>query len=215
MQPPRPPARPQPGAAVRLPGYSYDPRTHAYRNLSTGRLVARQAITDLLRDVADGAGNRLAALGRSAVRGDLPPRQFYELMQREVKYAYNAAAALAAGGWDRLTAREWGGNGIRLRAQYAYLRDFAADIAAGKLTEAQAAARASTYGDSAYSRYWELDRQKQETAGVTMARFKTVGDERVCLACLELEGLGWVAISRLPNPGQVHPGCRCDLVYET
>ena len=215
MQPPRPPARPQPGAAVRLPGYSYDPRTHAYRNLSTGRLVARQAITDLLRDVADGAGNRLAALGRSAVRGDLTPRQFYELMQREVKYAYNACAALAAGGWDRLTAREWGGNGIRLRAQYAYLRDFAADIAAGKLTEAQAAARASTYGDSAYSRYWELDRQKQETAGVTMARWQTAGDDKVCVECQALERQGARPIRVWPLPGQVHPGCRCDLVYET
>jgi len=214
VQPPRPPARPQPGAAVRLPGYSYDPRTHAYRNLSTGRLVARQAITDLLRDVADGAGNRLAALGRSAVRGDLTPSQFYELMQQEVKYAYNACAALAAGGWDRLTAREWGGNGIRLRAQYAYLRDFAQEIAAGKLTEAQAAARASTYGDSAYSRYWELDRQKQEAAGVTMARWQTMADDRVCPSCLELERKGFQPIASLPNPGTIHPGCRCDLVYE-
>jgi len=165
--------------------------------------------------VADGAGNRLAALGRSAVRGDLTPRQFYELMQREVKYAYNAAAALAAGGWDRLTAREWGGNGIRLRAQYAYLRDFAQEIAAGKLTEAQAAARASTYGDSAYSRYWELDRQKQETAGVTMARWQTAGDDKVCVECQALERQGARPIRVWPLPGQVHPGCRCDLVYET
>ena len=214
MQPPRPPARPQPGAAVRLPGYSYDPRTHAYRNLATGRFLSREAITDLLRDVADGAGNRLAALGRSAVRGEITPRKFYELMQREVKYAYNAAAALAAGGWDRLTQGNWGRNGFLLKTQYGYLRDFAADIAAGKLTEAQAAARASTYGDSAYSRYWELDRQKQETAGVTMARWQTAGDDKVCVECQALERQGFVPLARLPNPGTVHPGCRCDLVYE-
>jgi len=182
--------------------------------LATGRFLSREAITDLLRDVADGAGNRLAALGRSAVRGDLPPRQFYELMQREVKYAYNAAAALAAGGWDRLTQGNWGRNGFLLKTQYGYLRDFAADIAAGKLTEAQAAARASTYGDSAYSRYWELDRQKQETAGVTMARWQTAGDDKVCVECQALERQGVVLLSRLPNPGTVHPGCRCDLVYE-
>ncbi|MBM3120486.1 MAG: hypothetical protein FJ006_13250, partial [Chloroflexi bacterium] len=93
-------------------------------------------------------------------------------------------------------------------------RDFTQEIAAGKLSEAQAAARASTYGDSAYSRYWELDRQKQETAGVTMARFKTMGDEKVCPACLELEGQGFVPLARLPNPGTVHPGCRCDLEYQ-
>ena len=210
-----PRSRPWPGAAVRLPGYAWNKAIGRYRNLSTGRFVSRQDITGLLRDVADGAGERLAALGKAAVRGDLTARQFYELMQREVKCAYNACAAMAAGGWDRLTARDWGRNGYLLKTQYGFLRDFAADIAVGKLSEAQAIARARLYADSAYSRYWELDRQKQQAAGVTLASWKTMADDRVCPSCLELEKKGPQPLASWPLPGSgVHPGCRCDLVYE-
>lgn len=210
-----PRSRAQTGAVVRLPGYAYNGNVQRYRNLSTGRFVSRPDITGLLRDVADGAGERLAQLGRAGVRGDLTARQFYEMMQREVKYAYNACAAMAAGGWDRMGAKDWGKNGYLLKGQYGFLRDFAADIASGKLTEAQAMARARLYGDSAYSRYWELDKQKQQAAGVTLCRWLTAGDEKVCPSCLELEGRGFVPLTQLPLPGgEVHAGCRCDLEYQ-
>ena len=213
-----PTSRRKPGAGLPgiLPGYDWNKRISRYRNLSTGRFVSKQAVNGLLTNVANGSGATLSKLAQQAVRGGLTPRQFYELSRREVKHAYNACAALGKGGWHQMTAADWGRNGNLLRAEYARLRDFSQAIANGKLTEAQAAARASLYADSAYKRYWELDREGQRVAGMTRACWVTVGDEKVCLACLELEGLGFVPIEQLPNPGgEVHAGCRCELDYAT
>jgi hypothetical protein len=201
------------GEPVGLPGYAWDTRLHNYVNLVTGRMVSRQSIVGLLTDVVDRAGETMSKLAAAAARGEITPRQFYELMQRETKHAYNAAAALGKGGWDRMTPADWGRNGRQLRDEYTRLRNFAADLAAGKLSEPQARARAALYADSAYRRYWELDQERQIQQGAKEEHWVTVGDERVCPICRELEARGWAALGSLPLPGMPHAGCRCAKEY--
>ena len=196
-----------------LPGYDYDRRVSRYRNLVTGRFVPKQSVNDLLTKVANGSGDTLSRLARQAVNGNLTPRQFYELSRREVKHAYNACAALGKGGWHQMTAADWGRQGSLLKAEYKRLSEFAEAVAKGELTEAQAAARASLYADSAYKRYWELDREGQRASGMEAERLVTQGDEKVCEECMGWEGQGWGEIGSRPLPGEIHAGCRCSLEY--
>lgn len=49
---------------------------------------------------------------------------------------------------------EFGRVGQTLREQYAFLNKFAADIAAGRVSEAQALARIKMYGNACQQSYW-------------------------------------------------------------
>ena len=194
-----------------LPGYAWDPALHNYVDLATGRMVKRKAVVQLLTGVVERADDVLAALARAAVRGEITPRQFYELAQREVKHAYNASVALAEGGWHQVPPAEWGRNGGYLRKEYARLREFAAAMERGELTEAQAVARARLYGNSAYGRYWDIRTAQARRRGKTRERLRTAGDDRVCPVCLDEEASGWRPIGTYRVP--IHAGCRCFLDY--
>jgi hypothetical protein len=199
------------GSRLGLPGYAWDTRLHNYVSLETGRMVARAKIHQLLRDVTQDCATTLGKLGEAVARGQITPRQFYEAAQITLKHLHNANAALAVGGWDRMTATEWGRNGGILQSEYRHLAEFTRQIAAGELTEKQIIARAQTYADSGFSRYWELDRNIQIRNGSKEERLVTVGDERVCPICLETEASEWQPIGTIAIPQ--HVGCRCGLQY--
>lgn len=196
-----------------LPAYSWDARVHNYVDIASGKFVARSDVLGLLDDVTQSVGSTIGDLAAAAQRGDISARQFYEGARRTLKHGYNADVALGMGGWDRVTPAEWGRNGGHLRRQYDYLRNFADQIEKGEVTEAQAAARGRLYADGAHDRYWETHERGMAAAGYNEAHWRTVGDERTCEICLGLEALGWVPVGTLPNPGEVHPGCRCRKEY--
>jgi hypothetical protein len=200
------------GARANLPGYAYDSRLrgYGYVDLTTGRFVSKATIHGLLQDQADRSAATLGELARLATEGTITPRQFYEAMRNEVKLAYNVDCALARGGWAQVTPADWRKNGGHLKDEYRRLRDFAQDIADGKLTEKQAVARAKLYADSAYKRYWEIQKEEQAKAEMDEEHWQTVGDENVCPVCRGLEYLGWVPLGTLPLPGDPHNGCRCE-----
>lgn len=200
-----------PGSSVGLPGYSWDKALHNYVNNDTGRMVKRSEIGDLLRDVTKATEDRMAQLGAWAADGSMSPRRFYEAMQQEVKLATNTNAALAKGGWAQMTPADWGANGAQLRQEYANLRNFANEIAAGNLSPAQIEARAALYTNTTYSRYWEIMTEQEKLAGMTQEQLVTVGDDRVCVECADAEARGQVPIGTFNPP--IHPGCRCDVEY--
>lgn len=201
----------QPGSAVGLPGYSWDDRLRNYVSNDTGRMIKRSDVTDLLRDMTKASENRISDLGKWAADNSITPRQFYEAMQQEIKLATNANAALAKGGWAQMTPQDWGANGYQLRQEYANLRNFANEIAAGNLSPAQIEARANLYANSTYSRYWEIRTEQERQAGITQEKLVTMGDDRVCEFCQGEAGRGLVPIGTHNPP--IHAGCRCDVEY--
>jgi len=205
------------GRRVGLPGYEWSQRlgngTGRYRNLSTGRIVANSDIENLLRDRVAQAERQMQTWAEQYARGDMTGRTFYELMQREIKLTTNANAALAKGGWAQMTPADWGANGAHLRKEYGYLRDFVAAVERGELTQAQIAARAASYSNNTYARYWQIKNQIGKEHGRTQKRLITVGDDRVCPVCRDMAGDGWIDINNGSYDPPVHPACRCGLEY--
>ena len=194
------------GGGVGLDAYTWDGRR--YRHVESGKFVARATIVDLLRGVVDGAGDVMSGLGRAAAKGWISPAVFERAMQIELKHAVNANTALAAGGWDRVTPSMRGRSGAELKKQYALVRGFAAELAAGNLSPEQAAARARLYADAAYARYGQEERRRQAAQGVARWRWVTARDDRVCSICAPRDGQT-VAVESQMLP--IHPGCRCDV----
>lgn len=211
-----------------LPGYTWDTRMSGgrYRVLlpdgRLGALVSADTIRGLVRDLHDASAERFALLAQDAVAGLILPADFQEAMTRELRHLYNASSALAVGGYNNMTSVEYGRNGQILRGEYQALAGFAQDIADGKLTPAQAAARAKLYAGKAYSRFWAEHSLQQANSGATTEQWITAADERVCtggerLGCNELGALGPQPIGTLPNPGdgstECLGACRCSKEY--
>lgn len=202
-----------------LPGFAWDDRLSGgrYRRVlpdgRLGRIVSRDEIVGLLRDVSDASGAKFAGMARAAVEGRITPAEFFRAMQGELRALHNACAALGVGGWGKVTPQIWGRNGQTLRGEYAYLRDFCEAVANGELTPAQAAARARLYAGKAYSRFWAEDRLQQIAAGMVEERWDDTGDDRECSDCHALAARGWVPIGTLPSPGdgstECLGACRC------
>lgn len=207
---------PQPKLRRAPPGFVFDLRMAGggrYREVlasgSLGKMVSAKDITSLARNMADAQSDRLALLARDAVEGKLSPAMFEAAVRSELRNAYSANAALGRGGFQRMTAVEYGRNGATLRDEYQYLRGFAQDIADGKLTVAQAEARARLYGGKAYSRYTDEDaRLRRESGEFTEEKWgPTRGDDQVCGDCSGFAAMGWQPLGTFPSPGDGSTAC--------
>lgn len=206
-----------------LPGYWWDTRINhgrgGWRSQTTGQVVANSRIINLVNELSERSGDRIAELGRQAALGNVTPQEFQRAMQVELRNQYNANTALAKGGWNKVTPSEHGRNGAVLRNEYQHLTSFAQDLADGKLTPEQAAARARLYSGKAYSRFWQEDElERTKDAAYTMYRWRDVRDERECSDCSALAAQGWVPIGTfgtVPGAGDTVclGNCRCELEY--
>jgi hypothetical protein len=215
-----------PNLRAQLPGYAWDRRlgngSGRYREVLAdgrlGRIVGRDRIVGELRSVAQASATRYANLAADAVGGRLSPAYFQEAMRAELRNLYNATSALARGGWSQMDAAAWGANGQILKGEYSYLAGFAQDIADGKLSEAQAMARAELYAGKAYSRYWAEDRDMKIAAGYTEEQWLDTSDDRECGDCVALARRGRVPIGSLgtvPGAGDTAclGHCRCEIAF--
>ena len=213
----------KPSLKALLPGFAWDLRMAGgrYRTIDAagklGKLVARNDIVKLAQDLSDASGETVANLAADAVNGAILPGDFQLAMQNELRNLYNATSALGAGGWDRLTAADFGANGQILRGEYAHLRDFAQAIANGEVTEAQARARAKLYSGKAYSRFWAQDRDVQIAAGMEEERRVDAKGPHECDDCKDLAAQDWAPIGTYPDPGDGSTSClgacQCIKVY--
>lgn len=198
-----------------LPGYTYDRVSSRYRSLQTGRYVARSRIVDLLDGVVSGTERRLAGMATAAVEGTLSPAVFAERMRTELRRLHLQNAAMGAGGWDRLSFRDYGRIGGKLRADYARISRFANQIAAGEVTAAQAINRANMYAGNARIEFWEAQRDRiQSPPGMVPIERRILGAAEHCPDCVEYYNMGWQPVGVLPVPGidsQCLTNCKCTM----
>lgn len=95
----------------------------------------------------------------------MSPAQMVVTMREALRDTYSAAYMAARGGRNAMTQSDWGALGQMLRKQYEFLNEFAAEVAAGQLSEAQIAARAMMYFHSSTQAYY---RGMQSVSGVIL-----------------------------------------------
>lgn len=134
--------------------WQYDERSHRYRVTAEGaRTLGRRAGTYIseqqivgVRDswVAVAKGRTDAIAGQYA-RGALDLQQWQAAMRQEIRVNFINEYMLGRGGRNAMTPADWGRIGQRVQVQYRYLDGFVNEIAAGRLSDAQIAARARMY----------------------------------------------------------------------
>lgn len=136
-----------------MPQWGYDPRIHNFRDLGTGRIVSRKKVQVWSDDFIDTTGGDSDALVNMMTAGTLDLAEWERRMRELIKETYIAEYMLGRGGLEQMTFRDWGILGYELRDQYAFLSNFAADIAAGRLSPAQIKNRARMYVDGAHKMF--------------------------------------------------------------
>lgn len=197
-----------------LPGYRWDEGLQRYVNVATGRFVGRQAILDLLDAEIAQRERELSRLLTAFMDGELAPGVWLHEMHTTLRRVHLQMAALGAGGWDRLTAADYGRMGGLLGMDYRRLVEFARAIAAGELTSAQAMARLGLYLGNARRNFWHGQRvAPRQDATVVLFR-RLLGIAEHCDDCVGYADLGWQRADsgQVPAPGEGSvclTNCRC------
>ena len=209
---------PAPRVMRLLQGYYWDKRSHNYIRAVTGHFVARDRVVELLEKSVAGRERRLYEGVRRLAEGTRSPQVFLSHAKVMLKRQYLQEAALAAGGWDRLTPADYGRVGGKLQAQYRRLSEMTAGIRDGEVSEAQALSRMQMYMGNARAEYFEVERDLLPPVPQGQMRIerRTLGASKggPCEDCEKHADKGWQPEGTLPVPTQdsVCDGhCRCTL----
>lgn len=112
-------------------------------------LATRADKTAVYNDLVMAYKGRTSELNRRYLDGEITRNTWKNAMREEVKTLHvQAYAAGRSGGWEAVTAGEWGSVGARLRRQYQFLDRFADDIVSKDLSLAQMNQRTGLYGSA-------------------------------------------------------------------
>ena len=193
--------------------YRWDASLGRYRDAASGRLVAEGRVRLAIDAVADAASDRLADLTERLVRGDISLARWQAESMRVIKVSHVASGVAAAGGKAQMGPSEYGFLGSEIRAQYAYLRGFAGQIASGAVPlDGRLIARAGMYGQHARVTYEAVRAKDARRYGYVQERNVLHANES-CGQCRHLASLGWVDVGALPPIGSrtCLARCRCTI----
>lgn len=132
----------------------YDNSAQRWRDTSNGRFLSNATVNDEMFRHADATHESLQSLTQQLYSGQISLAGWQIAVATELKDAHLAQAMFAAGGKANMGFAEYGRVGQTLREQYGFLDRFAQDIAAGRVSPAQALARVNLYGNATTQSYW-------------------------------------------------------------
>ena len=196
--------------------HDYSPKQKAF--YKDGKKVSRHAVRteiDKLTEYVAAESGRIAK--RYQAGGTIA--QFQQEMRELLKSAHLIAASVGKGGRARMTQKDWGRVGAKIRWQYGYLEKFARKVAKGSITEIATVSRAKSYANAIYISFAKTFHESQtefvaEGKNPAKARLVTNSAEG-CQECADDEAMGWVSVDDLKFLGERLCGdfCKCDIEF--
>jgi hypothetical protein len=197
-----------------VPGYTYDPISQRYRD-SRGRLVSDATVRGALDLVLAAQTQQVRDLSQQLLDGTITLAMWQLGMLQAIKQAHVVALAVAHGGWSQLDQSDFGWVGSQIKPQYAYLRDFANDIASGaQPMNGVVVARVTLYIAAARVTNREAQRRIAAQRMVGQER-RVLGVADHCPTCVQQARLGWQPFGTLRRIGdsECRVNCRCALQF--
>jgi hypothetical protein len=179
--------------------------------------MSQKAVMALVDGRIDKLGQQLRRFTQMLGYGNITIDQWQGSVREAIKAAHIQATVLGHGGKDGMGSAEYGRIGQRLRAEYAFLQNFAGDILAGRVSTPMALARVQLYAESVRGSYWEGTSIRQERQGYSLMRRILDPQAQHCDDCLRYARAGLVSMGSLPMPGQrcaCRSRCRCTVEYK-
>jgi len=128
----------------------------------------------------------------------------------------DTAMMLIKGGREFVTFADWGYVGSEVKKQYAFLDNFAKDIADNpqKWLTGRLDNRMNLYRESGYAALERFERREKINDGFTEER-RVLGAADHCTGCLAQASLGWQPIGTLDEIGaeECSQNCKCEFEY--
>lgn len=134
--------------------YAYNNTAQRWFDTASGKFVSETVVVEEMRGHQTATYNVLDNVTRQLYAGQLTIEQWQYVVAAELKDAHLAQAMFAVGGKRNMTQANYGRVGGTLADEYRYLSNFASQIAAGTISEAQALNRITMYGDATQASYW-------------------------------------------------------------
>lgn len=198
--------------------YKFDNKTQRYRQMnpdgSLGSFVSRAAILRLTERNLESYKPELKAISQDLIDGKIGLALWEQKIAAKIKTGHIQSWALGRGGIDRLTNRDYGLMGTRIKDQYTYLRNFAQAIRRGELSEAQILARVELYAEAFYPTQQAAVTEGHRLNGDLWYQNRLAAGEN-CPGCIAETGKGWQAIGMGIPIGARNclVRCRCHWEY--
>ena len=196
--------------------YLWDAASGRFRGLN-GQFVSLANVRAALDSALDGASQDAAAIANLYASGTIGVAEFENRLQALIKETQLYSSAVAAGGFANIGTAELDVLQQRLAEQFAYLSDWADDLAAGTTQSTRGmAARAGMYAQSARNTFDVTYRAGQALRGFDEER-NILNPGESCDLCREQTALGWVPIGTLIPVGQrtCISNCNCVVNYRS
>lgn len=129
--------------------WQWSERSRRYRDTETGRFLSASVVNQLRDGFVEARTTAIDQLAEDLISEAVDVAGWVARMRDEIKLLTLAEYEFGRGGKNSMTATDRGAVGAMVKAQYAYLQQFAREIADGLLSEAKIRARARLYGRSA------------------------------------------------------------------
>ena len=198
--------------------FTWDEATQRYRD-SAGRFVARSRVRGAIESAIADAKADMRAVSNRLRSGSISADEWYSTMRGAIKDVELLSGAAARGGFDQMTASDYGRVGAAVKKQYAYLDRFAGEIEAGLKLGNGFVARAVSYGNAGRALYSAMVGDGMEAAGFDIERnVLGLGETGHCEgpgSCLEQSARGGVPIGELVPIGNrlCRGNCQCWIEY--
>jgi hypothetical protein len=195
--------------------FVYNEKAMRFQDARTKQFASEAKLRDEFDAFAKAVDERIGALTKDLYQGGIRVEAWQTQVSDLIRTLHVSAAALGAGGWNRMTPTVRGRVGQRLRFQYERLEDFAKGIADRSVSEPQALARGSMYANAGYSSWQEEVRAQAIIAGKRQER-NVLGAAEHCSQCVEETNKGWVKIGTLVKIGAriCLSNCRCRYLFQ-
>lgn len=186
--------------------YRFDNRTQRWHDSATNRFVSTQRVQDEMFRHSDATHSMLETLTRQLYSGEKSLSEWQVAVASELKDAHLAQSMFAVGGRANMGFEEFGRVGQTLREQYAYLHEFAQQIAKGEVSERMALARIAHFGDSSKASYWNEYIDKSDGL---LDWHLGASDERNCNLCPQYAANSPYTRETIPaSPGDGSTPCK-------
>lgn len=178
-------------------------------------MVREEPIRRALDQVIDVQGAVMRSLTQSLSDGQLSLAAWQAGMMAATKSVHIVGATVATGGWAQMGQDDWGWVGQRIREQYRFLQQFAADLASGKQAlNGTALARSEMYAQAGRATHRAAIERAAKARGLEQER-NQLGAADHCAGCLAATAAGWVPIGSLVPCGSRNclSRCHCSLTY--
>lgn len=199
-----------------IAGVKWDTKAGRYRYTDTKRFLSREAFLSITRRQIAYSENQLSNLNTKLINREITLRKWQTETAQLLKSLHVRQAILTKGGVDRMTDADYLRVGRSLRSEYKYLKGFAEDVKAGKLSEAQLRARSKLYLENSRGEIHRFEAVAAKEKGYQFMRRFLGRTDRHCADCLSYAALGVQRIGTIPLPTQdcaCRARCKCRVEY--